>query len=158
MMKAHSTTCAPIFSTSATVAPAVPPVASKSSITTTRAPLAQRIGMHFERVLPVLERVRDGVLLPRELAGLAHERNAHAQRVSDRCSHDEAPRFDPDHRVDFPAVAAREAVDDPLERLRVGEHGGNVAIDDSRLGKVGNVAYETLDVHRAAATVVACGR
>ena len=54
-----------------TAPPAVPPVASRSSCTSTRAPPAHGVGVHLEGVHAVLELVLDRGRLARQLAGLA---------------------------------------------------------------------------------------
>ena len=63
-------------STRRVVAATVPPVASTSSTSSTRAPRSQRVTVHLEGGLAVLERVGLGVRLARQLAGLAHRHEA----------------------------------------------------------------------------------
>ena len=65
------------------VAAAVPPVASRSSTTSTRCARLHRIVVNLERVGAVLERVARALRFRRELAGLAHRREAGLQTIGD---------------------------------------------------------------------------
>ena len=66
-------------STSSHSVEAVPPVASRSSWTSTRAPVRDRVGVQLEQALAVLEGVLGADRLVRELAGLAGQDEAGAE-------------------------------------------------------------------------------
>src|SRR5215218_7517405 len=73
----------------------------------------ERVGVHLERVDPVLEDVLGGHDLRRQLARLARGHESGAQLARDRRAEDEAARLGRDHEVDTPRPGP---LGDPLHR------------------------------------------
>jgi hypothetical protein len=88
----------------------VPPVASRSSTTTTRSPAAIAADVHLDPVGAVLERVVVADRLVRQLARLAHRHEADPERGGQRRAEDEAAGVDRRDLVDpRAACSARPA-------------------------------------------------
>src|SRR5690606_30203183 len=105
-------------------------------------PGLDRVHVRLERVGPVLERVVDAARLERELARLAHRREAGPEVERDGRREDEATRLDADDEVD---VVRGEVVGqlphDGGEEVRVGEDRREVLELDPGLREVRDVAY-----------------
>ncbi len=96
MRNENPTTVAPIDSTSARVAAAVPPVASTSSTMRTRAQRAARVVVNLERVGAVLERVFLPARPAGQLAGFAHRHEASSEPLRDWAAENESSALDRD--------------------------------------------------------------
>ena len=97
---ATCTSSAPSRSTRAAVAPTVPPVASTSSITSTRAPGQDRVGVHGQRLVAVLEGEASGCNSPGSLPGLRTGTKPAPSSQRHRGGEDEPARLHADHHVD----------------------------------------------------------
>ena len=89
----------------------------------------------------------------RELAGFADGDEAGAQPGGDGHAVQEAARLDADHAVDVPRdVGDRMQVElqSGDERLRVAQHGRDVAEQDPGLGEVGDRGHQVLDAGQVA--------
>src|SRR3954453_16408939 len=163
MRKAQATTSPSSCSTSWHSARAVPPVANRSSWTSTRAPAATASewtssasvaysSTYSARTvscgsLPGLRASTNPAPSSRATAGPARKPRAGA--AGDRRPEQEAARLGPDDDVD--AQVARE-IRQPghgrVEPLRRGEDGRDVLEDDARLREVRDVAQERVEVDR----------
>src|SRR5437762_3185828 len=107
------------------------------------------IGVHLQRVGPVLEVVRlhDGG--PRKLAGLADRDKARAKPDCHRRAGDEAARLDGGDQVwRIGGPGLRHQVDDLGENCLVAEERRDVAEDDALLRVIGDVADVSLQLFR----------
>ncbi len=148
MRKANASIFAPSRSRRRRVAAAVPPVASKSSIDDDAIAVAKCIGVDFERVRAVLERVRFGKLAVRQLSGLSNRNETGPYTIGKRGAEHVPACFD---AHDVPDLAALEAVDEQVdcrfETLRVFEQRGDVAKEYPGQRKIGDRSNEVLDAH-----------
>ena len=145
IIMARPCTTAPACSISWAVARAVPPVASTSSMTRTRSPACERVGVHLEGLLAVLQLVADRAGLPGQLAGLAHGHEADPERERHGCREDEPAGLHADDLVDHDrpvlvTTGVGERLDDSGEGRVVVEQRGDVLEGHPRLREVGDVA------------------
>ena len=147
MRKATPATVPPAFSTSWHMARAVPPVASRSSATSTSAVGGDGVGVGLEGVGAVLELVGGGDGLARQLVGLAGEDQALSGAVGEGGAEDEAAGFGGEDAVVVEAVGGEgEGVDGGVQGLAVLDEGGYVLEGDAGGGEVGYGADEALEV------------
>ena len=125
----------PSRSTSSHSARAVPPVASRSSWTSTRAPSASASACISSASIAVLEDVLGRDRVVRQLARLARGDEAGAELARQRAAEDEAARLGRDHEVDVArrAPSSASACDRRVERRRVEQQRRDVLEDDPRL-------------------------
>ena len=101
--------------------------------------------MHLQRRASVLEIVRLIVSMEREFAGLARDREAHAQSIRDGSADDEAARLDSDHGINFTEIRLGQLINHCGETARVGDQRREVSEHYSGLGKVRDVANQLFD-------------
>ncbi len=80
----------------------MPPVAIRSSTSSTRSPGVDRVLVHLDDVDAVFERVVLADRPPGQLALLAERHEAGAEPVGDRAAENEAARLDAGDDVDLP--------------------------------------------------------
>ena len=131
----------PARPTRSTAAASVPPVASTSSTSSTLRCPAKASVVHLHHRLAVLQLVRGGDGVPRQLAGLADRDDAGVRDDRDRRREQEAARLDPGDDVEpGPRVLLRDRARDLGEQRTVGEQRGEVLEHDPRLREVRDVA------------------
>ena len=116
MTKAAATTSPPERRISSIAASAVPPVAIRSSTSSTRVALADRVGVNLDRVDAVFEAVFLADRPPGQLALLADRHEAAAELMGDGAAEDEAARLDAGDMVD--AGAGERAARSPSTAAR----------------------------------------
>ena len=137
MTKSRPTTSPPSCSTRSTFAFAVPPVASTSSWTITRAPRPIASAWTCRLSVAVLERVGHLDGLPRELARLARGHEAAAEPVRERAAEDEAASLRAEDDVGTKRSRERlEAIDRLPEVHGIGDEWHHVLEHDPRLREV----------------------
>ena len=110
--------------------------------------VTERIGVHFEGVRTVFQRVLLADLDVRKFARLSDRNETRADRVSQRRTEDVAPRFDADDVVDFPIFeAVDEEVDCSAEALPILQQRSNVTEKDPGDRKVRDRSNEGFDLH-----------
>ena len=107
----------------------------------------QGIGVNLERVGAVFERITLAYRFARELPGLARRNEAGVKTTRDRRAHHESPSFGSYHlgnaRI-FEMVGNR--IDHRGESLRIGKKRRDVFEDNPRLGIIGNIDDQTLEI------------
>src|SRR5438067_3791482 len=109
--------------------------------------LLHRVDVRLEDSRPVLEGVLHALGLVGELPELADGRDADAESIGERGAEKEPARLDGDDALE--ALAAQppgKLVDDGAVGRRIAQHRSEVLEEDSRLGKIGNVADERADL------------
>jgi len=105
------------------------------------------VGVHLEGVGAVLQVVGNGDRLAGELPRLADQAEPGRQAAGDGRPEDEPAALGPDDQVD---VVAAERVGQQFDRQgqprRIGQQRRDVAEQDARLGEVGDVADQPLEV------------
>ena len=139
-------TSAPARSTSSHSALAVPPVASRSSCTSTRAPAGKASACTSRTSVPYSSSYSTATRPARQLARLAAQHEAQAGRGRGRAAQHEAARLGGD---DVGGVHVGGVPDHAVhcgpQPVGVGEHGRHVLEHDPRLGEVGDVADQLRD-------------
>nr|ABZ09800.1 hypothetical protein ALOHA_HF4000APKG8K5ctg1g12 [uncultured marine microorganism HF4000_APKG8K5] len=106
------------------------------------------VGLHLDGAGPVFEVIGIGNDLPGKLPLFAHHDETAAQFKRQRRGHEKATGFDPGQ--DIGAVLPHRGRHPPHgypPSVRMGEQGGNVVEQNSRLGKIGNRADMVFQVH-----------
>ena len=142
-----------------TEASAVPPVAIRSSIRTTRSPGCDRVLADLERVGAVFEVVGVADHGAGQLADFADHGKAEAQAQRQGGGEEKAARLDRRQPV---GLEGRDALGHLLDRrppeVRVGQERRDVVEQDAGLGKIGNAPDVPVEVdHGGVSRTLRCG-
>src|SRR5690348_8096527 len=99
--------------------------------------------MELESGAAVFEVVALADRVEGQFSRLARDRQSHAEAISHWRAHDEAARFDSEHRVDLAQKRRRQHVDHGGEGARIADKRSYVAKHDPGLGKIRDVADES---------------
>lgn len=100
----------------------------------------ERVGVQFETVGPVLQVVVDPVDHARQLARFAYGHEPRGEGLGDRDAKDESPAFSTDYQIDpLAAVRVGHELDRQCEGTGIREQGGEIFEHHARLGKVGDL-------------------
>ncbi len=147
--KAEATTSAPVDWTRSRQARIVPPVASTSSISSTRSPAAEGIGVDFQLVGAVFQLIFECDRGVGELARLADRDESDAQLQGQGSAEDEPARLGGGDQVDpSSGEVILELIDRGSERLGMTQEWRDIFEVDARLGEVGDVADVVAEVDR----------
>ena len=104
--------------------------------------------MNLDAVGAVFQLIMEGMRVERELARLADRHESGVQLQRQRGGEDETTRLRGDDGLDA-AITKRsgELVDRLAKRLRRGKQWRNIAKQNARFGKIGDIANERLEVH-----------
>ncbi len=107
-------------------------------------PVANRVAMNLERVLPIFEVVRNRGAFGRQFFRLAHRHKARAEVVRQSRREDKTTRFNADDSVDLRSLEfGGQRIDSLAQAFGVFQQRRNIVKVNPRLGKVGHFANQS---------------